>query len=168
MNNLKRRRPFHLNAWNVYTKRRSIEIFNKENDFTDVNEFKEYINLYKPFDKKRQHKKKTIKNENAYYIDPKTEEKKKVETFEHFRLMALQDWNSMTEDDKAVYRSIALDMNKQSKGEIVDDCSLNQRCKKEVVVDRHQVDRRFKSDLLVLQYQAQQLQKGIDAMISKQ
>ena len=82
--------------------------------------------------------------------------------------MALQDWNSMTEDDKAVYRSIALDMNKQSKGEIVDDCSLNQRCKKEVVVDKHQVDRRFKSDLLVLQYQAQQLQKGIDAMISKQ
>jgi len=45
--------------------------------------------------------------------------------------MALQDWNSMTEDDKAVYRSIALDMNKQSKGEIVDDCSSNQRCKKE-------------------------------------
>ena len=67
MNNLKRRRPFHLNAWNVYIKRRSIEIFNKENDFTDVNEYKEYINLYKPFDKKRQHKKKTIKNENAYY-----------------------------------------------------------------------------------------------------
>ena len=166
--NMKRRRSSHLNAWNVYTKRRSIEIFNRKNDFTDVNEFKEYINTYKPFDKKRQHKKKTIKNENAYYIDPKTEEKKKVETFEHFRLMALQDWNSMTEDDKAVYRSIALDMNKQSKGEIVDDCSLNQRCKKEVVVDRHQVDRRFKSDLLVLQYQAQQLQKGIDAMISKQ
>ena len=163
---MKRRRPFH--AWNVYIKRRSIEIFNKENDFSDINEFKEYINLYKPFDKKRQHKKKTIKNENEYYIDPKTEEKKKVETFELFRLMALQDWNSMTEDDKAVYRSIALDMNKQSKGEIVDDCSLNQRCKKEVVVDRHQVDRRFKSDLLVLQYQAQQLQKGIDAMISKQ
>ena len=80
--------------------------------------------------------------------------------------MAIQDWNSMTEDDKAVYRSIALDMNKQSKGEIVDDCSLNQRCKEEV--DRHQVDRRFKSDLLVLQYQAQQLQKGIDAMISRQ
>ena len=100
---MKRRRPFHLNAWNVYIKRRSIEIFNKENDFADVNEFKEYINLYKPFDKKRQHKKKTIKNENAYYIDPKTEEKKKVETFEHFRLMALQDWNSMTEDDKALY-----------------------------------------------------------------
>ena len=165
---MKRRRPFHLNAWNVYIKRRSIEIFNKENDFADVNEFKEYINLYKPFDKKRQHKKKTIKNENAYYIDPKTEEKKKVETFEHFKLMALQGWNDMTEDDKAVYRSIALDMNKQSKGEIVDDCSLNQQCKKEVVVDRHQVDRRFKSDLLVLQYQAQQLQKGIDAMISKQ
>ena len=117
---MKRCRPFHLNAWNVYTKRRSIEIFNKENDFTDVNEFKEYINKYKPFDKKRQHKKKTIKNENAYYIDPKTEEKKKVETFEHFRLMALQDWSNMTEDDKAVYRSIALDMNKQSKGEIVE------------------------------------------------
>jgi len=37
--------PFHLNAWNVYTKRRSIEIFNRENDFTDVNEFKEYINI---------------------------------------------------------------------------------------------------------------------------
>ena len=166
MKNMKRR-P-HLNAWNVYIKRRSIEIFNKENDFTDVNEFKEYINKYKPFDKKRQHKKKTIKNENAYYIDPKTEEKKKVETFEHFRLMALQDLSNMTEDHKAVYRSIALDMNKQSKGEIVDDCSLNQRCKKEIVVDRHQVDRRFKSDLLVLQYQAQQLQKGIDAMISKQ
>ena len=165
---MKRRRSSHLNAWNVYIKRRSIEIFNKENDFSDINEFKEYINLYKPFDKKRQHKKKTIKNENAYYRDPDTEEKRKVETFEHFRLMALQDWNSMTEDDKAVYRSIALDMNKQSKGEIVDDCSLNQRCKKEVVVDRHQVDRRFKSDLLVLQYQAQQLQKGIDAMISKQ
>jgi len=36
------------------------------------------------------------------------------------------------------------------------------------VVDRHQVDRRFKSDLLVLQYQAHQLQKGIDAMISRQ
>ena len=162
MNNMKRRRSSHLNAWNVYTKRRSIEIFNRKNDFTDVNEFKEYINTYKPFDKKRQHKKKTIKNENAYYIDPKTEEKKKVETFEHFRLMALQDWNSMTEDDKAVYRSIALDMNKQSKGEIVDDCSLNQQCKED------QVDRRFKSDLLVLQYQAQQLQKGIDAMISKQ
>ena len=30
---MKRRRPFHLNAWNVYIKRRSIEIFNKENDF---------------------------------------------------------------------------------------------------------------------------------------
>ena len=165
---MKRCRPFHLNAWNVYTKRRSIEIFNRENDFTDVNEFKEYINLYKPFDKKRQHKKKTIKNENAYYIDPKTEEKKKVETFEHFRLMALQDWSNMPEDHKAVYRNIALDMNKQSrgKGEVVDDCSLNQRCKEETV--RHQVDRRFKSDLLVLQYQAQQLQKGIDAMISKQ
>jgi len=59
-----------------------------------------------------------------------------------------------------VYRNIALDMNKQSrgKGEVVDDCSLNQRCKEETV--RHQVDRRFKSDLLVLQYQAQQLQKG--------
>jgi len=67
--------------------------------------------------------------------------------FENFRLMARQDWSNMTEDHKAVYRSIALDMNKQSKGEIVDDCSLNQRCKKEV--DRHQVDRHFKSDLLV-------------------
>ena len=155
-----------LNAWNVYIKRRSIEIFDRENDFTDINEFKEYINVHKPFDKMRRHRKKTIKNENTYYIDPETKAQKKVETFEHFRLMALQDWNSMTEDDKAVYRSIALDMNKQSKGEIVDDCSLNQRCKKEV--DRHQVDRRFKSDLLVLQYQAQQLQKGIDAMISKQ
>ena len=43
--NMKRRRPLHLNAWNVYTKRRSIEIFNRENDFTDVNEFKEYINI---------------------------------------------------------------------------------------------------------------------------
>ena len=161
---MKRRRPSYLNAWNMYIKRRSIE---KENNFSDINEFKEYINLYKPFDKKRQHRKKTIKNENAYYRDPDTEEKRKVETFEHFRLMALQDWNSMTEDDKAVYRSIALDMNKQSKGEIVDDCPINQRCKEEVV-DRHQVDRRFKSDLLVLQYQAQQLQKGIDAMISKQ
>ena len=165
MKNMKRR-P-HLNAWNVYIKRRSIEIFNKENDFTDVNEFKEYINKYKPFDKKRQHKKKTIKNENTHFIDPETGDERKVETFEHFRLMALQDWNSMTEDDKAVYRSIALDMNKQSKGEIVDDCPINQRCKEEVV-DRHQVDRRFKSDLLVLQYQAHQLQKGIDAMISKQ
>ena len=87
--------------------------------------------------------------------------------FENFRLMARQDWSNMTEDHKAVYRSIALDMNKQSKGDIVDDCPINQRCKEEVV-DRHQVDRRFKSDLLVLQYQAQQLQKGIDAMISKQ
>ena len=76
--NMKRRRPSYLNAWNMYIKRRSIE---KENNFSDINEFKEYINLYKPFDKKRQHKKKTIKNENAYYIDPKTEEKKKVETF---------------------------------------------------------------------------------------
>jgi len=51
--NMKRRRPSYLNAWNVYIKRRSIEIFNKENDFTDVNEFKEYINLYKPFDKNK-------------------------------------------------------------------------------------------------------------------
>ena len=142
---MKRRRPSYLNAWNMYIKRRSIE---KENNFSDINEFKEYINLYKPFDKKRQHRKKTIKNENAYYRDHDTEEKRKVETFEHFRLMALQDWNSMTEDDKAVYRSIALDMNKQSKGDIVDDCPINQRCKEEVV-DRHQVDRRFKSDLLV-------------------
>ena len=33
--------------------------------------------------------KKTIKNENAYYIDPKTEEKKKEETFEHFRFQHL-------------------------------------------------------------------------------
>jgi len=140
MKNMKRYRRLRLNAWNVYTKRRSIEIFNRENDFTDVNEFKEYINTYKPFDKKRQHKKKTIKNENAYYIDPKTEEKKKVETFEHFRLMALQDWSNMPEDHKAMYRNIALDMNKQSKGEVVDDCSLNQRCKEETVV-RHQVDR---------------------------
>ena len=160
MNNLKRRRPFHLNAWNVYIKRRSIEIFNKENDFTDVNEFKEYINKYKPFDKKRQHKKKTIKNENAYYIDSETEAQKKVETFEHFRLMVLQGWNDMTEDDKAVYRSIAIDMNKKSKEE-VDNSLLNIRCKEEV-------DRRFKADLLVLQYQIKQLQKGIDAMISSQ
>ena len=67
---MKRRRPFHLNAWNVYTKRRSIEIFNRENDCTDVNEFKEYINIHKPFDKMRRHKKKTIKNENTYYTDP--------------------------------------------------------------------------------------------------
>ena len=47
---MKRRQPNgHLNAWNVFTKRRSIGIFNRENDFTDINEFKEYINTYKPF-----------------------------------------------------------------------------------------------------------------------
>ena len=74
--------------------------------------------------------------------------------------MALQDWNSMTEDDKAVYRSIAIDMNKKSKEE-VDNSLLNIRCKEEV-------DRQFKADLLVLQYQIRQLQKGIDAMISSQ
>ena len=150
----------HLNAWNVYIKRRSIEIFDRKNDFTDINEFKEYINVHKPFDKMRRHRKKTIKNENTYYIDPETKAQKKVETFEHFRLMALQDWNSMTEDDKAVYRSIAIDMNKKSKEE-VDDCLLSIRCKEEV-------DRQFKADLLVLQYQIRQLQKGIDAMISSQ
>ena len=149
-----------LNAWNVYIKRRSIEIFDRKNDFTDINEFKEYINVHKPFDKMRRHRKKTIKNENTYYIDPETKAQKKVETFEHFRLMALQDWNSMTEDDKAVYRSIAIDMNKKSKEE-VDDCLLKIRCKEEV-------DRQFKADLLVLQYQIRQLQKGIDAMISSQ
>ena len=137
----------HLNAWNVYIKRRSIEIFDRENDFTDINEFKEYINVHKPFDKMRRHRKKTIKNENTYYIDPETKAQKKVETFEHFRLMVLQDWNDMTDDDKAVYRSIAIDMNKKSKEE---------------------VDRQFKADLLVLQYQIKQLQKGIDAMISSQ
>ena len=155
--NMKHRR---LNAWNVYIKRRSIEIFDRENDFTDINEFKEYINVHKPFDKMRRHRKKSIKNENAYYIDPETEAQKKVETFEHFRLMVLQGWNDMTDDDKAVYRSIAIDMNKKSKEE-VDDCLLNIRCKEEV-------DRRFKADLLVLQYQIKQLQKGIDAMISSQ
>jgi len=155
--NMKHRR---LNAWNVYIKRRSIEIFDRENDFTDINEFKEYINVHKPFDKMRRHRKKTIKNENAYYIDSETEAQKKVETFEHFRLMVLQGWNDMTEDDKAVYRSIAIDMNKKSKEE-VDNSLLNIRCKEEV-------DRRFKADLLVLQYQIKQLQKGIDAMISSQ
>ena len=149
-----------LNAWNVYIKRRSIEIFDRENDFTDINEFKEYINVHKPFDKMRRHRKKSIKNENAYYIDPETEAQKKVETFEHSRLMVLQGWNDMTEDDKAVYRSIAIDMNKKSKEE-VDNSLLNIRCKEEV-------DRQFKADLLVLQYQIRQLQKGIDAMISSQ
>ena len=51
-------------------------------------------------------------------------------------------------------------MNKKSKEE-VDNCLLNIRCKEEV-------DRQFKADLLVLQYQIRQLQKGIDAMISSQ
>ena len=157
---MKRRRRLHLNAWNVYIKRRSIEIFDRENDFTDINEFKEYINVHKPFDKMRRHRKKTIKNENTYYIDPETKAQKKVETFEHFRLMVLQSWNDMTDDDKAVYRSIAIDMNKKSKEE-VDNSLLKIRCKEEV-------DRQFKADLLVLQYQIKQLQKGIDAMISSQ
>ena len=88
------------------------------------------------------------------------EAQKKVETFEHFRLMVLQGWNDMTDDDKAVYRSIAIDINKKSKEE-VDNSLLNIRCKEEV-------DRQFKADLLVLQYQIRQLQKGIDAMISSQ
>ena len=74
--------------------------------------------------------------------------------------MVLQGWNDMTDDDKAVYRSIAIDMNKKSKEE-VDDCLLKIRCKEEV-------DRQFKADLLILQYQIRQLQKGIDAMISSQ
>jgi len=67
-------------------------MFNREHVFTDINEFKEYINVYKPFDKNKmtQHQKKTIKNKNSYYIEPETGEKKKVETFEYFRLMVLQ------------------------------------------------------------------------------
>jgi len=85
MNMNQHHRRLRLNAWNVYIKRRSIEIFDRENDFTDINEFKEYINVHKPFDKMRRHKKKKIKNENTYYVDPETETQKKVETFEHFR-----------------------------------------------------------------------------------
>ena len=157
---MKHHRPLRLNAWNVYNKRRSIETFNRETEFTDINEFIEYINVHKSFDMKRQHRKKAIKNHNAYYIDTEMGAKKKVETFEHFRLMVLQGWNDMTDDDKAVYRSIAIDMNKKSKEE-VDNSLLNIRCKEEV-------DRQFKADLLVLQYQIRQLQKGIDAMISSQ
>ena len=157
---MKHRRPLHLNAWNVYNKRRSIEIFNRQNEFTDMNEFMQYVEVHKPFDKKRQHKKKTIKNENAYYIDTETDAKKKVETFEHFRLMVLQGWNNMAEEHKAAYGRIALEMNRKSEEEMVDDCLLNRRCKEEI-------DKRFKSDLLVLQYQAQQLQKGIEAMITQ-
>jgi len=156
---MKHHRPLRLNAWNVYTKRRSIEIFNRENEFTNMNEFIEYINVHKSFDKKRQHRRKAIKNHNAYYIDPKSGEEKKVETFEHFRSMVLQGWKDMTEDHKAIYRNIAIDMNKKSKEE-VNDCLLNQRCKEEI-------DKRFRVDLLALQYQAQQLQKSIDAMLSK-
>lgn len=60
--------------------------------------------------------------------------------------MALKGWSDMTEDYKAVYRNIALDMNKKSKEE-VDDCPLNQQCKEEV-------NRCLKADLFVLQYQA--------------
>ena len=39
-------RRLRLNAFHI--KRRSIEIFDRENDFTDINEFKEYINVHKP------------------------------------------------------------------------------------------------------------------------
>ena len=156
---MKHHRPLRLNAWNVYNKRRSIETFNRETEFTDINEFIEYINVHKSFDMKRQHRKKAIKNHNAYYIDTEMGAKKKVETFEHFRLMVLQGWNDMAEEHKAVYRRIALEMNRKSKEE-VNDCLLNQRCKEEI-------DKRFRVDLLALQYQAQQLQNSIDAMLSQ-
>ena len=117
-------RTLHLNAWNVFTKMRSIEIFDRENDFTDTNEFKAYIVKHQPFDTKRQHRKKTIKNENTHFIDPETGDQKKVETFDHFRMMALQEWKDFTCDEKEVFRKIALEINKKHRQKIEDTANL--------------------------------------------
>ena len=117
-------RTLHLNAWNVFTKMRSIEIFDRENDFTDTNEFKEYIVQHQPFDTKRQHRKKTIKNENTHFIDPETGDERKVETFNHFRLMALQEWKDLSCDEKEVFRKIALEINKKHRQKIEDTANL--------------------------------------------
>jgi len=117
-------RTLHLNAWNVFTKMRSIETFVREDKFDNDNEFREYIEQHQPFDKKRQHRKKTIKNENTHFIDPETGDQRKVETFEHFRLMALQEWKDLSCDEKEVFRKIALEINKKHRQKIEDTANL--------------------------------------------